>query len=103
MFDVYSMVIFAIVGYLMSKLSLPRAPIVLALILGPLMESNMRRWIDLANGDYLGTLLRTFVTNPIALIIFTATILTLVMPIFSKNGRISEDMANRMKNESSKA
>ncbi|MGE4283365.1 MAG: tripartite tricarboxylate transporter permease [Clostridia bacterium] len=101
MFDVYTMLIFAVLGYFITKLSLPKAPIVLALILGPLMESNLRRWIELANGDYFGMFFRTSLTNPIALIILMITAATLLLPFFSKKGRISEDMVGRLKEENS--
>jgi len=92
MFDVYVMVFFAILGYLMSKFSFPRAPIVLALILGPLMEENLRRWLSIHEGDAFASLFRTFSTNPISAVIFIVTILSLVMPLFrKKKGKFTEE------------
>lgn len=99
MFDVKVMLFFSIIGYLMTKLSLPRAPIVLALILGPLMEENLRRWLELSNGDYFNFFISSCAKNPIAPVIFTITILTLVMPLFSKKGKLSEDRAFQMQKE----
>lgn len=49
-----------------AKLGLPRAPVVLALILGPLMEKNLRRCISIAEGDFIGYFLEQSATNPIA-------------------------------------
>ena len=43
MFDVGAMLLIAVIGYFFLKLEIPIAPIVLALILGPLAESNLRR------------------------------------------------------------
>ena len=42
MFDVGAMLLIAVIGYFFLKLEIPIAPIVLALILGPLAESNLR-------------------------------------------------------------
>ncbi|MDP6882731.1 MAG: tripartite tricarboxylate transporter permease, partial [Rhodospirillales bacterium] len=43
MHDVWLMLIFGIVGYLMRKLDYPMAPAVLAIVLGPLAEPAMRQ------------------------------------------------------------
>ena len=48
MFDVGAMLLIAVIGYFFLKLEIPIAPIVLALILGPLAESNLRRSLLLA-------------------------------------------------------
>ena len=37
------MITFGLVGFLMERLSIPKAPMVLGIILGPLMEVNLRR------------------------------------------------------------
>ena len=51
MFDVGAMLLIAVVGYFFLKLEIPIAPIVLALILGPLAESNLRRSLLLSQGS----------------------------------------------------
>ncbi len=103
MFDVFIMALFALVGYLMTKMDLPRAPIVLALILGPLMEENLRRWVDLANGSYGEFFISSCAKNPIAPIIFAITIFTLVSPMFGKKAKLSEDMAFKIRDENEKS
>src|SRR3990170_3921235 len=42
-FDIYLMIAFGAVGYLMRKFGYEPAPLVLAFVLGPLMENNLRK------------------------------------------------------------
>jgi putative tricarboxylic transport membrane protein len=42
-FDIYVMLISGIIGYILHRLGFPLAPIVLAIILGPLADENLRR------------------------------------------------------------
>ena len=64
------MVIFGILGYLMRKYKYDTPPLVLAFVLGPIMEASLRRSLLLSNGSPLifferpisvGLLLVTFV------------------------------------------
>ena len=50
-FDVYLMALFGVVGYIFVKLDCEPAPMLLAFILGPLMEEYMRRALLLSRGD----------------------------------------------------
>ncbi len=50
--DLWLMTAFGVVGYLMRKMDFPLAPVILALVLGPLMEVNLRRALSLSNGDW---------------------------------------------------
>lgn len=52
MVDVWVMFIFGIIGYFVSKFNLNSAAIVLALILGPIGESGLRRTLIMSKGDY---------------------------------------------------
>ena len=49
-FDLVLMVAFGIVGYLFRKASIPLAPAILGVVLGPLMELNLRRSLALSGG-----------------------------------------------------
>lgn len=91
MFHVYIMITFGIIGICFSKLGLPRAPIVLALILGPTMEKNLRRCMSISGGDFFGYFLEQSAKNPIAPIVFALTLFTLIAPLFSKKLKLSED------------
>ena len=71
-FDVYVMVAFGILGYLMRKVGYEPAPLVLAFVLGPMLENNLRKAMILSQGD-----LSTFLTRPISAtcLVFAAALL----------------------------
>ena len=51
--DVIVMFVFGIVGYLMKRLDFEAAPLVLALILGPLLEDNLRQALLISKGSFM--------------------------------------------------
>jgi putative tricarboxylic transport membrane protein len=71
-FDVYVMIAFGILGYLMRKTGYEPAPLVLAFVLGPMLENNLRKALILSQGE-----LTTFLTRPIsaACLLFAAVLL----------------------------
>lgn len=79
MFSVLLAVIAGAVGLVLLKLDYPAVPLVLGLVLGPLLERNIRRTLIQSQGDLL-----VFIERPIALTLFIATILVLLIPIFLK-------------------
>jgi putative tricarboxylic transport membrane protein len=81
-FDVYLMALFGLLGYIFRKLDAEPAPMLLAFILGPMMEEFLRRALLISKGD--PTIL---VTRPIslAMLIFAVLLLGIVMmPTISK-------------------
>lgn len=75
-FDIWMCLAFGMVGYAMEKTDIPVAPAVLAVILGPMAEVNLRRGLLINQGDY-GFL----VERPISLVILALTVLVLVFPL----------------------
>ncbi len=63
-FDLIIMFVFGIVGFGMLKLNVPQAPLLLALVLAPLAESNFRRTLTISRNDF-----SVFFTSPIACVI----------------------------------
>jgi TctA family transporter len=61
-FDILLLIIFAIAGYAFAKWKLEPAPLLLAFILGPLIEENLRRALLISGGDP-----SVFVTRPLSL------------------------------------
>ncbi len=51
LFDVYAMAFFGVVGYVFRKLEVEPAPMLLAFILGPMMEEFLRRTLLFSKGD----------------------------------------------------
>jgi putative tricarboxylic transport membrane protein len=78
--DVWAMFVAGIIGFLLRKADVPLGPLVLGLILGPMMESNLRRALILGRGDWLGAL----TSSPIVIFFLVATVLSLVLPLFKK-------------------
>ncbi|OLO12386.1 hypothetical protein BTW10_02625 [Chromohalobacter japonicus] len=89
-FDIKIMLAFSALGYLMVKAGMPRAPIVLALILGPLMESNLRRAISLHQND-IGAFLYGFLEHPIAAAVLALTVLTFSLPLLPKSNALRKE------------
>ncbi len=50
-FDVWGVLIFGIVGYLLIKAKIPTSPLILGFILGPTLESNLRKVSQLISTD----------------------------------------------------
>jgi putative tricarboxylic transport membrane protein len=76
MFDVWVMVAFGILGFVLRQMKYPMAPLVLGIILGDLLDTNLRRGLVLTNGDPT-----PFFTRPISLILCVATVLTILFSI----------------------
>jgi putative tricarboxylic transport membrane protein len=74
-FDVALMIAFGVLGYVMEKLDYSPAPLVLALVLGPVMERTFRESMMISRGD-----LGSFVTRPISGTILAIGVLVLIVP-----------------------
>jgi putative tricarboxylic transport membrane protein len=75
-FDLYVMVLFGIVGWLLQRNGFPVAPVVLGLILGPMVETHLRRALILSRGDW-----SIFVERPIAATLLAIVALYLALPV----------------------
>ena len=87
-FDVYVMIAFGILGYLMRMTGYEPAPLVLAFVLWPMLENNLRKALILSQGE-----LTTFLTRPIsaACLLFAAVLL--VFPLLPALRRKREAVA----------
>ncbi|BBX32884.1 integral membrane protein [Mycolicibacterium mageritense DSM 44476 = CIP 104973] len=74
-FDIFVMIAFGVVGYLMKKTGFDPGPLVLAFVLGSLVESNIRRSMLIFDGDPTG-----FVTRPLSGMIFAAFAIVILLP-----------------------
>jgi TctA family transporter len=83
-FDIWTVAIFGFIGYLFNKLSVEPAPLLLGLILGPMMEENLRRALLLSRGDW-----SVFVTRPLSggLLVVAAILLAVVLSPSIKSKR----------------
>jgi putative tricarboxylic transport membrane protein len=74
-FDVGLMIAFGGVGYLFRKFGIPLAPVVLGLVLGPLMEKNLRRASALSDSGW-----EILFASPISIVLWGLALLLLVLP-----------------------
>ena len=86
-FDIYVVMLFGVIGFLMRLFDYPAAPLLLGFILGPLLEEHFRRAVLLSQGD-----LMVFLERPISLVFLLATVGFLVASFLPALRRIrSED------------
>lgn len=52
LFDLYFMIAFGVMGYVLRKLDIPLVPVILGLLLGPEMEKNLRHAMTISDGDW---------------------------------------------------
>jgi putative tricarboxylic transport membrane protein len=81
------MIIFGIIGYVMKKLDYEAAPLVLALVLGPIMENAVRRSLVISDGNPA-----VFFTRPISAFFLIIGLLILFSPLFLKQKRVSAEL-----------
>jgi putative tricarboxylic transport membrane protein len=87
-FDIYIMIAFGVVGYLMKKFDYEGAPLVLAFVLGPLFEVNLRKSLILSHGDF-----SIFVTRPISACCLLIAVLLLLSPLIPALNKKREAIA----------
>jgi len=71
--EVAIMTAFGVIGYVFRKLDCEPAPLLLGLVLGPLLEENFRRAMQVSEGDW-----SVFVTRPLSLAFLVASLVLLV-------------------------
>ncbi|ADK79230.1 tripartite tricarboxylate transporter permease [Sediminispirochaeta smaragdinae] len=84
MFDVVVMLIAGFLGFFMKRMDYAPGPFILGLLLGKIIESNLRRALSLTQGSYSFLL-----THPIVIVLEVLIILALIGPLVKKlrNGR----------------
>ncbi len=75
-FDIFVMLLFGVIGYVLRKLDFPLAPIVLTLIMGPPMEKSLRRSLEMSQGDF-----SILVASPISACLLAVAALVLISPM----------------------
>jgi len=73
--DVLIMYLIGLVGFFMRRYDFPVGPMILGVILGPMLEAQLRRALQISQGD-----LSVFVTRPISVILLLLAVAALVLP-----------------------
>jgi len=76
MFDVWTMILFGAVGFLLRKWAYEGAPLLLALVLGPKLEVAFRQSLMISHGSF-----DIFINRPISLAFLGAIFLCLLIPL----------------------
>jgi putative tricarboxylic transport membrane protein len=77
--DVFVMLIFGVIGYLMKKFDYEPAPLIIAFILSPILELNLRQSLILSGGSF-----SIFFTQPISLLCLVAVGLLFLLSALPK-------------------
>jgi putative tricarboxylic transport membrane protein len=83
-FDMWILLLFGVFGYLMRKFAFEPGPLVLAFVLGPILETAFRQSLIISNGN-----LSIFVTRPIALVFLCVAVLLVLSQVFGKKKQAS--------------
>lgn len=81
-FDVMVMMIFGLLGYLFKKFEFEGAPLILAFVLGPMFETNLRQSLLFSKGSFM-----IFFNRPIAAVLISVALIVLItsfLPNFRK-------------------
>lgn len=81
-FDMWVVLVFGIIGWLMKKTGFDPGPLVLAFVLGPILETSVRQSLLLSGGSFT-----IFVTDPISLTIFVALGAGVILGFFGRRRR----------------
>jgi putative tricarboxylic transport membrane protein len=75
-YDVYFTAFFGLVGYVLIKLGLEPAPMLLGFVLGKLMEEKMRQALALSEGSFM-----TFVERPVSAVLLALALAVMVIAV----------------------
>jgi putative tricarboxylic transport membrane protein len=77
--DVFFMLIFGVVGYLMKKLRYEAPPLILAYVLGPMLEYSLKQSLMISKGSF-----KIFFSRPISGTCLVIALILVVLPIIPR-------------------
>lgn len=78
-FDIYTMLFFAVLGYLFRKFNYPLPALIIGFILGPLAEEGLRHALMISRGNLL-----IFLNKPIVVVFLLLTLLSIIYIIYNE-------------------
>lgn len=76
-FDLMLMIAFGVLGWLLRKLDIPMVPVILGILLGELMEKNLRRALTISDGEF-----SILYGSPLAVGFLLVALIGFVLPVF---------------------
>jgi putative tricarboxylic transport membrane protein len=98
-FDVWVMVLMGAVGFTLRKLEIDPAPLVIAVVLGPIMEKSLRQSFFMANGDP-SYLLERPITIAILIAVIAVVIINLLLKMVPRTTRSEPTITNPIADQS---
>ncbi|MBM3525337.1 MAG: tripartite tricarboxylate transporter permease, partial [Alphaproteobacteria bacterium] len=89
-FDIYVMLFFGVVGFILRELKFPMAPMILGLVLGDLLDKNLLRGLVLSAGD-----IAPFFTRPQSMVLAALTFLAALWSIPAVSNAIGRLFSRR--------
>jgi TctA family transporter len=89
-FDIYSVIVFSILGVLLRAFGYPLAPLILGFVLGPLTEEHFRRAMILSGGQF-----STFVDRPVSATIIAAAVASTAYFAFHATRKKTSQLSTR--------
>jgi putative tricarboxylic transport membrane protein len=74
--DIVTMTAFGLLGYVMNKFGFPPAPLVLAFVLGPIMETALRQSLIMSRADFL-----IFLSRPVSGVLMGIFAIVVFLPL----------------------
>jgi putative tricarboxylic transport membrane protein len=81
-FDVFLLLVFGLIGFMMRRFAFPVLPLILGVILGPLMETKAREALAISGGDVSGLF-----NEPLAVVIYAITAVVVIVPLLLRRVR----------------
>jgi putative tricarboxylic transport membrane protein len=92
--EIVLMIGFGVFGYLARKFQFEMAPLVLAIVIGPMMENNLRLALVISQGSPM-----IFITHPISALFIFITLFLLISPLVPWVGRRRQKLQEKVDGE----
>jgi len=92
--EITLMIGFGVFGYLARKFQFEMAPLVLAIVIGPMMENNLRLSLVISQGDPM-----IFLTHPISAVFIAFTVILLISPLVPWIGKRRQRLQEKVEGE----
>jgi putative tricarboxylic transport membrane protein len=89
-YEIFILILFGFFGYLLKKMQYSLAPFILAMVLGPMMETSLRQTLTIAQGDLLIFFRRPFSATLMILVII-ALVVSLILSAKGKREVLKEE------------
>ena len=81
---VTTMALFGVIGFIVKGVGFRPAPLILAIVIGPMIENSLRQALLISGGEFLPLILR-----PICLTLYIAALTAVLTPWLLKKGRFN--------------